>query len=423
MSEPGDAPTLTGAVPTTVVVGTALVIAVAMCGANGIGLHRPMELAALALLGWASESGSSLVQRLSSFSLTSTIVGVAVVLCGPLGACVVGVVAAAFNLSSFTWVARIFNTVMSGWIGLAGGLAFHWLTPHSPLAASAGQMRTFAAPFVVACLSMFLTNALLLGLIIHATTAVSVQRTMRDFTRHSAPLYSIGALIAYLTVVLWLGADLSYFTILVMAPPLLLAQRTFAAIAAEASTEDEIVDALVAAMTLNRPGASAHSALVRIIAQELGNVAGLAEGRARAVDRAASLHHLGLVTAEAHESSTMSPAAASRGARVVDQVAFLSSARDLIAAQSGAAAIHDQAALGVLATADALADELERIAADHPLELRDFQAAVRRVGTNDSLDPAARVALGHASRSPWARWLLAWTGEHSLSRQHAEMSP
>lgn len=424
MSEAGDTPTLTGAVPTTIVVGTALAVGAAVVAAlSGITIDQPISFLILTVLGAVSESRSSHVQRLSSFSLTSTIIGIAVVLCGPLGAALVGLVSAACNISWQSTVVRIFNATMSGSVGLVGGATFT-LTSGGGLEGPlfSHHVRDLLIPFAIASLAMFATNAILLAAIIRATAGVPPLRSLRDFTRHSAPLYSIGALIAYLTIVLWLGADLGYFTVLVMAPPLLLAQRTYASIAAEASIEDEIVEALVAAITLNRPGATAHSALVRIIAQEIGNVAGLSEGRARAVDRAAALHHLGLVTHGRSGPLPMSPSTAARGARVIEQVGFLAPARELIAAQSGAAPVSDPTALGVLTAADALAADLERLAAHHHLTEGDLQAAVRRVEANDRLDPAARTALGHAAGSLWARWLLAWTNDHGLSCRHREVS-
>lgn len=379
-------------------------MACAACVHLGIPIDDPLSLLLLVAIAWVAETFASLVQRFSSMSLTSTLVGVAAVLCGALGACVVGFIATGFAVGRLPAQVRAFNAVMTGWMGMVGGLAFGGLTGSAIDRTTWLNMHTEAliVPMGVMTLVMMLANALLLSLVIQVTAGVPFSRSLRDFGENSALLFLIGGLISYLIVVLWVGARIGPFTVLVMAPPLLLAQWAYSSLAAEASNVDHAVEALVSALELHRPGSRRHGELVMVIAEEIGNVRGLSEADVQDVRHAARLHHLGTIDPDRPNIITVDRESARSGAGLLDGVDFLSSVRKVIATQSDPlGAPGNTSVTGVLATADALASMLEHrlmeLGRDAGVDSTLICECIEAVARRDELDPAARQGMSAAA--------------------------
>lgn len=348
------------AIPVTVALWLALVPTLALCAWAGIRIRGPLDLVVLAATAWVAETFAALVQRFSSLSLTSTLVGVATVLCGPTGACVVGIVATGFCLGRSPIAVRTFNAVMTGWAGLLGGLTLLLLTSEHPARWTTQHVRSLFGPMTAMTVVMLVTNALLLSLVVKVTAGVPAMRTVRDFAKHTAPLFLGGGLISFVMVVLWVGGSVGPVTMVVMAPPLLLAQWALASVAAEASSADQAVDALVTALELNRPGSAAHGELVRTITEEIGNQRGLTDEEIIDLRRAARLHHLGTVGPGAAAVVTIDQHIAQRGAQLLSGIRFLSAVRPIIATATRADEVGTPSRSGaILGTADALACTVE----------------------------------------------------------------
>ena len=390
---------LGSATPVTLGLTTALAGAAFGCTLLGIPFDRPLTLALLVAIAWVAETFASLVQRFSSMSLTSTLVAVAAVLCGPVAAAIVGFVAAGFAFGRLSVRVRAFNAAMTGWLGMVGGLVFRqltvssgdrqvWLTEH---------IETLIIPMAVMTLAMMLANALMLSLVIAVTTRVPYSRSLRDFGEHSAVLFLIGGLISYLMVVLWVGAGTGPLTVLVMAPPLLLAQWAYSSIAAEASTVDNAVAALGAALELNRPGSRRHGELVMVIAEEIGNLRGLAGAEMQDVRHAARLHHLGTIDRGTERARWIDRDCARRGADLLDGIASLRNVRTIVAAQADpAGSASSTPAVGVLRTADALASSIEQRIIDgggQGLDTQGLRDCLDSVAERDDLDVSARESM------------------------------
>lgn len=390
---------LRSATPVTLTMTAALLAAVIFGQRSGLRFEEPVTVLLLAVVGWVAETFASLVQRFSSMSLTSTLVGVAAVLCGPLGACVVGVAATALIAARLPRMVRYFNAAMTGWVALLGGLTFDLMTRSDrALTDAPTEVVPLALPMAVMTLVMMLVNALLISLVIKVTAAVPYGRSLRDFGASSAPLFLIGGLISYLIVVLWIGAGTGPVTILVMAPPLLLAQWAYSSMEAESSNVDHSVDVLAGALDLNRPGTRDHGELVMVIAEEVGNVAGLSDTEIATVRRSARLHHLGTMTAARRPMATIDAEACQLAADLLAPIHYLEATRRVVAAQADPIGTRP-AGTAVLAVADALASTVENRMIASGVDIPDrtlIDACIAQVGTRNDLEPGARAALAAA---------------------------
>lgn len=395
---------LGSATPLTTVLGVALIGAIIACTLMGDGVQDTVTLVLLVCVAWVAESFSAFAQRFASMSLTSTLMGVAAVLCGPVGAAALGIIAAGLFLSTWSSRVRAFNAVMTGWVGMTGGVVFSVMTDAGTGRRSwiSEHISTLSFPMFVATLVMLLVNALLLSAVIHITAGVPYNVSLRDFGRSSSLLFLIGGLISYLIVILWVGARIGPFTVLVMAPPLLLAQWAYSSLAAEASNVDHAVEALVSALELHRPGSRRHGELVMVIAEEIGNVRGLSDADVQDVRHAARLHHLGTIDPDRPDIITVDRESARSGAGLLDGVDFLSSVRKVIATQSDPlGAPGNTSVTGVLATADALASMLEHrlmeLGRDAGVDSTLICECIEAVARRDELDPAARQGMSAAA--------------------------
>lgn len=398
---------LRSATPINLVLTVALVAALTVDLWQGFDIGDPATVVLLATAAWMSESFAALVQRFSSVSLVSTLVGVATVLCGPLGASIVGL-SCGLCLGRWPLPVRFFNALMSGVMGAVGGLTFNHFVGDGAgrLVWVRDNIGSLILPIAVTTLVMLLVNALLVGLVIRVTAGVPFSRSLRDFGEHGVGLFLAGGLISYLVVVLWIGAKVGPLTILVMAPPLLLVQWASAATVAEASSADHAVDALVASLELNRPGTRAHGDLVAAIAEGIANLSGLSDDEVHQVRRAARLHHLGTITISDPGRAELDVAVARRGAQLMEGVEFLASVRRIVATQSDAA-IDTAPPAQVLAAAELLADSLEK---DRPQVNAATHAWVEQhislIADHPDLAPTLRTAMQTLPRTPLPDQLL-----------------
>lgn len=386
---------LKSATPINVALSVALIVLLLPDVRNGFEIGDPATVSLLAVVAWLSESFASVVQRFSSVSLLSTLIGVAVVLCGPLGAALVGITGGLF-LGRWPLPVRLFNGLMSAVMAAVGGLAFTYLADGSDgqLTWVRDNIETLVIPIAVTTLVMLLVNAFLVGLVIRVTAGVPFSRSLRDFGEHGFSLFLVGGLISYLIVVLWVGAGVGPLTIIVMAPPLLLVQWASSATVAEASSADHAVDALVASLELNRPGSKAHGDLVAVIAEELGNITGLSDDEVHQLRRAARLHHIGSISTAHTGSVALDTRMRQHGAHLLDGVEFLSPVRRIITAQDNTIRSASSPA-DILAIADLVAGSLERglAGADTPPTRSMVDQCIDDVAQRSDLQPGVRQTV------------------------------
>lgn len=381
------APRLSGAGLPTAVVGGSLLVAAGLCVAEGSRLTEPVAVAVLTAAALVTETVSTQVQRRSSLSITAGLLLAAAVLSGPLGALLVGVVATSLTARrGIHPMVRLYNTALVGWLGLAGGLAHDGalkvVSPHLDL--PDGLARVLA-PVAAASVTMLLVNAGLIALIVRATAQVPLARGLSDFLRHNSLLFLVSIFLGYLVVVLWQGAQVGPLTVVVLAPPLLLAQRALDAVGDRTTRAEEIVSTLVAALDAHRPGATHKARLMRAVAGDLADVRGLSEVQSRDVQRAAALVDLG--TVDVHRDARPAAAdVADRADAVLRGVAVLAPARDLLTGRS-----DDGALLGVLDVTRAIVDSVLELDDISPESVR---VVLHQVTRDDSLDPTARRAVG-----------------------------
>ncbi|TWP35258.1 HD-GYP domain-containing protein [Leekyejoonella antrihumi] len=253
-------------------------------------------LAVLAVLGeW-----NRLVVRHGStnVSLTSVMLAASVALAGPLGAAIVGAAAHGLVPVRRAPVARAFNTVMTGLLGLAGGLVYVGcggrVLAHHQLD-ELGLFLHCLLPLVVSTVAIFLLNVLCVGGMLSITTGASLGQSLRSMISLVWLSYLWYGLVGFLFAVLWGPARLGVVSVLVMVAPLLLAQSSLAQRNAEREVHQRTIESLIAAVEARDPIMHGHSARVAAAAGVIGDELRLSPRRAEALQFAALLHDIGLV--------------------------------------------------------------------------------------------------------------------------------
>ncbi|NHN56424.1 HD domain-containing protein [Calidifontibacter sp. DB0510] len=374
----------------------------------GVDVDYPLAVVVLAVIAVAAESGKAGVTRLAAMSLSSVMIGVAVVLCGPIGAAIVGIAGPGLVLSRTPLDGRAYNAAMSGWTGLLGGVAY--LVVGGVEGGTVDSLFfELVWPLTVATTAMLITNAVLLVLIVTTTSDTNAMRAWRDFSQASAVPYYGGGLITFLIVVLWVGAGLGPATIPVMLGPLVLAQAAYSGLRADESTREETVTTLIAAVEARNPHWAGRSGVVARICEVLGAHLRLSDAQMIQLNAAARLHNIGLVR-PLHQHQAIQPqrrinllAHPQRGVEMLSQLEFLHDALPAVQAHHerwdgsgypfGLAGERIPLLARVLAVGDLFAAELARAtAADDPARFRTALAATRfAAGTR--LDPQLVDAL------------------------------
>lgn len=234
----------------------------------------------------------------ASVSLTSIMLGAAIIVSGPLAAALVGCVSALEPLRSRALLVRLFNVAMNGLVGVLGGLAYLALgglvqprSPLLPLTVIARQLLPLAGATVV----MLLVNTGCVGLMVALTGDTPVLLAWRRLARQVGRTYLGYGVVGFLFAVLWEAVGLGPATILVMATPLLLAQWSYYQQQAESTAHERTVSSLVAAGEARDPIMRGRNERVAKVSELIGNELRLSPTEADALHFAALLHDVGMV--------------------------------------------------------------------------------------------------------------------------------
>ena len=251
-------------------------------------------LAVLALVAESTRYSSSS----TTVSVNSILLGAAVLLTGPLGAGVVGIVSQIPSLPRRHPVARVFNVVMISLLGVAGG-AFYLLIGGqvapiedvSPLGIIARQLVPLACATVV----MLLLNTGCVSAMIAVNGGPPMLLTWRRVVRQVGRTYLGYGVVSFLFAVLWDQVGLGPATVLFMFAPLVLGQWSYAQQHAESVAHERTVSSLVAAVDARDPIMRGRNVRVANVSEAIGNELRLSPAQADALHFAALLHDVGMV--------------------------------------------------------------------------------------------------------------------------------
>lgn len=283
-----------------------------------------------------------------SISFLSIILLASTVIVGPFGAAVVGATSAALDLRPRHWYSSLFNIAMSAIIGAAGGLAYVLVGGESDVATLTGAVPLsvqVGAPLVVADLVQCVTNAALLGGVIHVHRGIPFLVVMRGVLIGSGLAYVGYGVIGFLFVVLWFPAKLGPFSAVLTLAPLLAARWAFIQHGDEMRAHERIVDTLVTALRTKAPAAAGRAWRCAQVAEWIAEEMGLGPHQIETVRYAGTLHEIGqlgvstrllrrdpaTLTIEERRVIAGHPV---MGARMIQGIDFLEGARAAIRFQS-----------------------------------------------------------------------------------------
>lgn len=262
---------------------------------------QPAVLIALLILG----AGAELLRR-AEFGRTTTgsvqavVVAAAVPLLGPVGAALVGLVPpAVIQPRGMPMIARLFNAAQQGLIGLTGGLVYLLVGGHTTFDSTASVetlLGRVLLPLLVATSAMLLVNALLLGGIVRLAEGISVRATFWATVRDARLVYFGYGVVSFLFVVLWQVEGLGPLSLLLVIAPLMLAQWSISGHAEEREAQQRTLHTLVAAVETRGALRRGQSERVAEVCAAVGEELRLSPARAEALQFAAAVHNVGLIT-------------------------------------------------------------------------------------------------------------------------------
>lgn len=260
-----------------------------------------IPLVALLLLGALSRVLPDSLIMLSGdgvrFSFFGIVVLAAAALVGPLGAALVGVLVIGLRPGKMWSLRRSFNAAMFGVTGLVGGLVYVVVGGADPVTVTGSTqvLLLVGLPLVAADLAQAATNALLLSGIIWLTAGVPFWVQVRNLLSTTGVAYVAYGVVAFLFVVLWGPADLSWFSAVITVVPLLVAWWAFGQYGAELEAHERTTDTLVAALEMRHPGAAAHAQRVAMLCGWIGESMRISPRALGELRTAGLLHDIGLL--------------------------------------------------------------------------------------------------------------------------------
>lgn len=260
-----------------------------------------VPLVALLLLGALSRILPDSLVMLSGdgvrFSFFGIVILAAAVLVGPLGGAIVGVLATILRPGRLFSLRRAFNAGMFGVTGLVGGLVYTLMGGADPMTVGGPTevLLLVGVPLVAADLAQAATNALLLSGIIWVTAGVPFWVQVRNLLATTGVAYVAYGVVAFLFVILWGPAGLSWFSAVLTIVPLLVAWWAFGQYGAELEAHERTTDTLVAALDMRHPGAAGHAQRVAMLCGWIGESLRISPRGLGELRTAGLLHDIGLL--------------------------------------------------------------------------------------------------------------------------------
>lgn len=276
---------------------------------HAVSTSAALILACLALVVSVSQL-TRLTAANASVSLTSILLGAAIVLSGPLGAAVVGCVSALDPLRRRPLLVRVFNVSMNGLVGVLGGLVYVGLGGQVQGGAAMDPLQIIFRQFVpLACATavMLILNTGCVSLMIAVNGGPRILMVWRRLVRQVGRTYVGYGVVGFLFAVLWDAVGLGPATVLVMVAPLVLAQWSYSQQHAESVAHERTVSSLVAAGEARDPIMRGRNERVARVSELLGNELRLSPDEADALHFAALLHDVGMVAPVEHRHQGPDP--------------------------------------------------------------------------------------------------------------------
>ncbi|WP_457253559.1 HD-GYP domain-containing protein [Pedococcus sp. P5_B7] len=307
----------------------------------------PTNVPAVALLllvavaGWVGRDNP--VGTRIRISFVSIVVLASIVITGPVGAALVG---GGANLVGFRKVprrARVFNTGMFAFIGAVGGLVYLTVGGQAEIASlhAPALLLEVGLPLVAADVAQCLVNALLLAGIQNIVSAIPLRTQVWALLATTGPAYIGYGVIGFLFVVLWIPAEVGWFSSVLVLAPLFVARWAFAQYGDELQAHERTLRALVTAVETKEPHNAGHSERVAQLSEWMAGAMMLGHKEIEDIRTAGMLHDVGKVamptrllgSRQAHTDDdhvTMAGHALA-GVELVKDVDFLSGSVDGIA--------------------------------------------------------------------------------------------
>lgn len=237
-------------------------------------------------------------------------------------------------------IVRLFNAAQQGLIGLTGGLVYLLVGGYTTFDGSASVetlLGRVLLPLLVASGVMLVVNALLLGGVVRLAEGVSVRATFWATVDDARLVYFGYGVVSFLFVVLWQVEGLGPLSLLLVIAPLLLAQWSISGHAEEREAQQRTLHTLVAAVETRGAQRRGQSERVAEVCAAVGEALRLSPARAEALQFAAAVHNVGLITPPENKAPGQGLTAErieqhpARGVAMLQGIDFLDESRSAIA--------------------------------------------------------------------------------------------
>ena len=163
-------------------------------------------------------------------SLISIVLLASAVIVGPVGAALVGMVATVFESRKAPNAVRLFNMAMVSAVGSVGGLVYLLAGGEQDVASLHSPTEIVVMvglPLMVADIAQCLTNAVLFAGVIRLATGVPVRTQIVKLLSTTGCAYIGYGIIGFLFVVLWIPAEVGWFSAVLVLAPLFVARWAF----------------------------------------------------------------------------------------------------------------------------------------------------------------------------------------------------
>jgi len=370
----------------------------------------------LAVLAWLFGSVEVDAGRVG-LSFTSIVLLATMALVGPAGAGVVGTVLGPLQPGRTPLNAKIFNTGMFATMGVVGGSAYIAAggTPGDSPGSTWQIMRHIGLPVLVADVVQLAVNLVLIAMVVRISTGLPMRAQAGRLLGTSGPAHLGYGIIAFILVVLWGPARLGSASVLLILPPLVVAQWAYRQYSEEVKGHERALLVLVAAVEAKAPHLVGHSARVAELSASMAEHLGLRSQMVADARVAGMLHDLGLTTlptglvrSSGVVGGTDLQGYPARGVRLLRGLSFLSGALDAIAHHRDAVTPRAGGEdISVAALVVGLADEYDLLT---------------EVGTPDGVVLTDDEAVARLRRTPAGRDDLLRALEQALSRRAGVVS-
>jgi len=251
-------------------------------------------LSVLAVLSWRIRERD--IGGKVSLSFSSIVLLASIVLVGPQGAGLIGFLAPVAAIGSEPLAYTLFNSAMvsaiSSLIGYAyqqaRGATFEELAAHHHDA-----LTSMMIALIVADLLQCVGNALVVSVMYKVHLGRPFRRQFLGMLRSSGLVYVGYGVIGVIFVVIWVSAEVNYFSVVLVLAPLLVAQWSFGQYGDERRSHERTLNALVTAMETKDRYTRGHSERVAELCELMARHLSLSAQRSEELRYAGLLHDIG----------------------------------------------------------------------------------------------------------------------------------